>query len=176
MWHIIVRTDLCPHNNGEVLITKTQRTMNKFCSFYIRTVAILLGITAIAKLISLTGTQGILDVADSLISMKNRHLLLVMAILESLTVLFLILSKNNKQKLVTINFLSIGFLTYHCGIYLLGAPTFCPCLGHITDQLHISQNVADAFIRFIIVYMFLGSALFLGSTWMKLTMPIRLDE
>jgi len=149
--------------------------MNKFCSTYTKSVGFLLLFTAVAKLISITGRQGILGVEDPLLSLTYRQLLSVAGVLELLAAIFIIYGSNPRQKLITINFFSMAFLTYHLGIHFLGkeVTTHCPCLGRVTDQLHISQNLADLFIQFIIVYMFLGSVFLLVTACAKpeLAMP-----
>jgi hypothetical protein len=71
-----------------------------------------------------------------------------------------------RLKLVAITWLATLIFLYRVGLWAIGWHGSCPCLGGLTDALHVSPQAANAAMKFVLLYLLLGgyAALF-GSRW-----------
>lgn len=128
---------------------------------YFRSIIISLSITALAKLVSATGSVKVLDIPDGLLPLTVRETLIMAAVIELSVVFFLTRSRSVISKLVLIEWLGTNFLLYRFGALLLTVGKPCPCLGSATAQLHISRSITDPLLSGLILYMVIGSLGFL---------------
>jgi hypothetical protein len=136
---------------GEALVAK----------IYLRSCCALLLITSLAKIYSATTNAAILVIPDPLFGIQNRAVLLLAAGVELLVVGILILDVRIISKCLTVCWLASNFTLYRVGIILLHPHEPCPCLGNITQALHIPRNTANTVAGIILCYLFLGSCGFL---------------
>lgn len=130
---------------------------------FLTSVAVVLFITASAKLISAFGSAKILQVPDPVFSLPYGELLLWAACLEFAILGTLLSAGRERAKLCLVGWAAGIFLLYRGANWLMvgGAP--CPCLGTVTDYLQIPKGVADALLFSFLAYMVFGYFL---CTWL----------
>jgi len=133
--------------------------------FFIYSSGILFLLTGGAKLISGIGTARILNNPDPVFLISFRHILYVAAVAELSVAAICLLSKNRKLQAGLIALLASNFLLYRFGLYWLGYHSTCPCLGNLTDTLHIPPQTADTAMKTILGYLLIGSYATLFWLW-----------
>ena len=124
---------------------------------FLRAVALILAITATAKLFSgVSGVGGLLREYDPLLGLRFANLLYIAATLE-LGVAAICLFRPAVDGLVAVAWLSTVFLVYRVGLWWTGWQKPCNCLGNLTDALHISPQLADNVMKGLLAFMFIGS-------------------
>src|SRR5437868_3941207 len=109
---------------------------------FLTSCGIILTLTAAAKLVSAAGNAAILRDLDPLLRVQNRTLLYSVAVAESVVVIFITFGRGVLLKMVSVAWLSLCFLSYRIGDAIIGVTT-CPCLGNITDNLHLRPSLAQ---------------------------------
>ena len=130
-------------------------------SFFIYSAAIILFIAAAAKLLSATGSAQALDASDSVLYLSHRHIFLLAGGLELVMSAFLLMSRKAKTQLALIAWLAANFLVYRIGLWWMGAPNLCNCLGNLDDYLPISPEVLNATALASLTWLLIGSWTFL---------------
>lgn len=133
---------------------------------------VILTLTAWAKLYSATGHQGILNVADPLLGVSNRVVLLVAGAVELGVATCLLAAEDGIIKCVFILWLSLNFVLYRVGIAWLFPGKLCPCLGNLTDKLGLKPGVANWILKVVIAYMLAGGFFFWLKEW-RLRRPMK---
>ena len=134
-----------------------KRTQNIF----IFSAAIILFIAAAAKMLSATGSAQALDAPDSVLSLSHRHLFLLEGGLELVLSAFLLMSRNSKTQTALIAWLATNFLVYRLGLWWMGAPNLCNCLGNLDDYLPLSPRFINAVAYASLAWLLIGSWTFL---------------
>lgn len=122
-------------------------------------------VTALLKVISATGRSQILEMPDPLFGLENRLVLYAVSVVELGVVMFLLFSRDKGLKPTLIAWLSSCFFTYHFGLALLHLEKPCPCLGNLTDALHVPARAADIIMKIILTYLLIGSYATLFWLW-----------
>ena len=125
----------------------------------------LLGLTGLAKLVSSTGRAHILLTADPIFHISFRTLFLILGILELAVAAICFLRKRWELPAFLVAALSTNFVLYRLGMVWVGYTRPCPCLGNLTDALHIPPVVADYVLKIILAYLFIGSYAALFTFW-----------
>jgi hypothetical protein len=129
--------------------------------------AAILLLTALAKLASACGTAQVLRVPDPVFGLAFRKLFLVVGSGELLVALVCLLSRVNQWlKIGLIAWISANFLLYRLGLAWLRWHKPCPCLGNLTDALHIPPHLADLVMRAILGLLLVGSYGLLAMRWL----------
>ena len=123
--------------------------------------------TAIAKLISACGTAAVLEIPDPILDISFRHLLWITGTSELIVALFCIFGNRTNFPAWLVAWFATNFLVYRITFILAGYKKPCPCLGNITDVLHISQKTADMAMKIILAYLLIGSYGILFHLWRK---------
>ena len=124
-----------------------------------------LALTGLAKVCSAIGHARVLDVADPLIGLPFRQLMLLVGLAE-LFIAFLCLFTDKRQlSLLAVAWLSTNFLVYRLGLWWMGWHKPCSCLGSLTDTLHLSPPAADNVMKVILAYLLIGSYWILWCDW-----------
>ena len=126
---------------------------------------VLLLTTAIAKLISAFGTAAVLEIPDPILDISFRHLLWITGTSELLVALFCIFGNRINFQAWLVAWFATNFLVYRIIFILAGYKKPCPCLGNITDVLHISPKIADTAMKIILAYLLIGSYASLFLLW-----------
>lgn len=136
----------------------------QFCAYsyramkgYIKSVAVLFFIFSMAKFVTLGANIPLLDLSDPIFLLKNRYLLLLVAITEFLVAVLCILNKEPRIQITAIAWLSTNFMLYRIGLFMLGDLRHCACLGNFADALYISPQVADGIVKVALAYLLIGS-------------------
>ena len=135
--------------------------------FFIHSSGILFLLTGGAKLISGNGTARILNDLDPVFLISFRHILYVAAVAELSVAAICLFSKNRKLQAGLIAILATNFMLYRFGLYWLGYRGACPCLGNLTDALHIPPQTADIAMKIVLAYLLIGSYATLFWVWKR---------
>ena len=131
--------------------------IRRFQGIFIYSAAIILFIAAAAKLLSATGSAQALDASDSVLYLSHRHLFLLEGGLELVMSAFLLMSRNSKTQTALIAWLATNFLVYRLGLWWMGAPNLCNCLGNLDDYLPLSPRFINAVAYASLAWLLIGS-------------------
>jgi len=137
--------------------------MKRACRFFISSTIWMLILTSCAKLFSSFGASKVLDIPDGLLPISVRQTLVVVGAIEFAVVLVLWKARSTFTKLAFICWLGLNFMLYRLFMVLLTVGKPCPCLGSITDRLHISAAAANRVLAAVAWYLLLGSLFFLST-------------
>jgi hypothetical protein len=137
----------------------------KMVSIFLSSAGVLLIFTAIAKFISANGSAAILQNSDPILSIHFRHVLWIIGTFELVAALVCFLSKRLFLKAGLIASVATNFLLYRLGLVWIGYHKRCPCLGNLTDALHIPPQTADTAMKIILAYLLIGSYATLFWLW-----------
>jgi hypothetical protein len=139
--------------------------MTKINRYFVLTAGAVLGITGIAKTISLFGTQMMLIQSDPLIGISFRHLLLLAGVVELAIACLCLFTNKLKLNILLIAWISTSFVVYRVGLWAMNWRRPCHCLGNLTDALHIPPETADTAMKIILAYLLIGSYATLFWLW-----------
>jgi hypothetical protein len=125
-------------------------------------------VTGGAKIISSFGQTGILLIPDPVFGLAFKTLLVLTGIVELMIALLCVVLKNENLQLILIAQMLINFILYRFALSLSGWKGMCPCLGHLTDALHISPSIADLISKLVLVLLIIGCA---NAIWVKNCKP-----
>jgi hypothetical protein len=135
----------------------------RLINFFVISTSVLLIVTAVAKIISSTGSAHILQYADPIFGLSFRHMLSIAAILELIIgALGLIgaaglFAKNPMLRVSLIAWFATGLLLYRVSLVAINYHRPCLCMGYLSDALHIPPQVADNTMKSFLGYMLVGS-------------------
>lgn len=124
---------------------------------FLPTAGAILAVTGLAKAFSATGASRSLDVADPLIAIPFRHLMLLAGLTELFIAFFCLFTERRTSSLLAVAWLGTVFVAYRLGLWLTDWHGPCPCLGNLTGELHISQRLADNLLKVVLAYLLVGS-------------------
>lgn len=132
--------------------------------WFVKSVALLLFYTAIAKIISyFLGKSTILERPNELFNpITNKTLMLLVAVFELSIVFCLNCKIYFKTKIYLIIILNTIFLAYRAALHSIGYKGSCACLGEFFDWLHIKNSYLSPTLYLLIAYMLTGSYYFLA--------------
>ncbi len=124
--------------------------------------AVVLGLTAVCKLVSVGGEARILGVADPIFYfLTTRQLLLITATIEMIVALYLLKGAHSITKSSLILWLATAFIAYRVGLWLMHYKG-CACLGTVSQWLPVSPATVDLLMKVVLAYLTLGSAICLA--------------
>jgi hypothetical protein len=135
-------------------------------NIYLVLVAVLLVLTAGAKLFSAAGEGRILAAPDPLLRLSNREVLIGVGLLELAVAAFLLLGRHPQLKHLTLVWLSLNFIVYRVGLAWVAPGKPCTCLGLITARLPLKPDTVDLLLKLMIGVMLFGSGYFLLRDWL----------
>jgi hypothetical protein len=128
-------------------------------------------LTGAAKLISANGTARILNDLDPIFLVSFRHILYVAGVAELIVSAICFFSRNRELQACSVAFLATIFLLYRVGLYWDGFHSVCPCLGNISDALHIRSQTADNIMKIVLAYFVIGSYSTMFCLWKQTRIP-----
>jgi hypothetical protein len=131
----------------------------------IRSFGLILLATSIIKLGSASGSARVLQQPDPIFTILFQHLIFTVGILELGIALVCLFSKRAKLQAGMVAWLATNFILYRVTLVLIGWHRPCPCLGNLTDALHIPPETADNTMKIILAYLFIGSYATLFLIW-----------
>ena len=129
----------------------------KYPKIIIYSSAVLLFVTAVAKIISGFGSSRILERNDPLFQLSYRNLFLIAGILELGVAGYCILGRHIVMRIGVVAWISTVIFVYRIGVMWVGYQKSCPCLGTLTGALRISPQTADTAMQITLAYLLLGS-------------------
>jgi hypothetical protein len=142
-----------------------QRSRVQFYRVFVLTAGAILPLTGVAKMWSAFSGTKLLLVADPILGIQIRHLMLAVGIAELVIAAVCLLSKTSRLAMVLVAWLATNFLVYRVGLWWIGWKKPCGCLGNLTDALHISPQTADSIMKGLLVYLLLPSYALLIRQW-----------
>jgi hypothetical protein len=139
-------------------------------------VVLVLTITAASKVLSATGSAKILNYQNELFLIPNRYVMVLAACVEVIVIACILIIRNSPVKLYLSGVLSLVFLLYRFTMHSIGSLTPCPCLGTLTDSLHIKPETASMTLIGFAVYMLAGSVLLLVRYFLLRKDQLGIDE
>jgi len=109
------------------------------------------------KGVSAFGSARLLNSPDPISGISFRYLLMGVGILELAASLACFTLKKTSIKLFITAWMSTGFLVYRIGLWWVGWEHTCPCLGTLTDAIHLPPALADMISRVLLAYLLIGS-------------------
>jgi hypothetical protein len=120
-------------------------------------VGAILTVTGSAKAWASVGNAKLLTLPDPVIGVEIGHLMLAIGVVEIAFGQFCFFSKRWGLIVVMIACLSTGFSVYRLGLFWMNIERPCPCLGNLSDALHIHAQTADNIMKVILTYLVIGS-------------------
>ena len=141
--------------------------MERIVEVFVFSAGVVLLFTAIAKIVSATGTSSVLQVRDSLILVSFRSVFIVVGFAELIVSGICIFGRKLLLQNTLIAWLATSFLIYRFGLSWIGYTRPCPCLGSLTSALHISSQTAESVLIKILAYLLVGSYAALLWLWTR---------
>ena len=133
--------------------------------YFILSVAIILFVTAAARLLGATSSAHILARLDPMLFISKREVFRLAAVMELSVSAYLLTGRNHKMKLALIAGLSAFDLIYRVVLQLIGAPNLFSCLGNLTELIPISPRILDRLTVAMLGWMLIGSYTLLIVEW-----------
>jgi len=137
----------------------------KLQHWFVVSADLLLLVTGLAKVFSAFGEARVLTTTDPLFEIPFRYLIFSVGLTEITIAVVCSCARSNAFKMGLLLSLSLSFLAYRFGLYLVGYSGPCHCLGNLTDALHILPQTADMTMKIILAYLLLGSCAGLLDLW-----------
>ena len=133
--------------------------------WFLMTAGLIFLTTGLAKSISAFGHAKILIVPDPIFHWQFRHLLLAIGLVEIVASCSCFFKRTRGTALALTAWLSTGFCLYRVGLWFVGWDGACPCLGTLSDALHVRAHLADNILKALLFYLLLGSYATLFWLW-----------
>jgi hypothetical protein len=133
---------------------------------FIVSAGVILLITAIAKIISAHSDTRILQMPDPVFFVSFRHILWAAGMLELVVAVICLTGRFVRLQAGLVALLATTFLIYRLGLASVGWQRPCPCLGNLTDAIHVSPQVADNVMKGVLAYLLVGSCGILFHQWL----------
>ena len=128
---------------------------------FIVSAGIILLLTAFLKITSAYGHAKVLNINDPIFGVSFRHLMLLAGAMELAVSGMCLLTAKNRLSLLLVAWLAVCFILYRAGLSYMRWQGPCPCMGNLTETLHLSQKMAGSVMTTIAIYLLAGSTLFL---------------
>lgn len=131
--------------------------------FFVRSVAFLLVLAGLAKLLGTTGGSKVLSDLEPLFRINMRLALLVVGCVEVVTAWILLCARYDPvTKVIPIFWLGLCFAGYRLGLLAIGFRGYCACMGQLFSIFGLSDTAASNILAGLVVYMLAGSFLILA--------------
>jgi hypothetical protein len=133
--------------------------------WFIWSAAVILFMTAAAKLVSAADHVPTLMRMDPVLNISNRHFFLLAGLLELAVSAFLLTGRNDRMKLMLIAWLATNFALYRAGLWWNHSAHLCSCLGNLAEMIPIRPRLLDGVLWGALGWMGVGSYGFLLLGW-----------
>jgi hypothetical protein len=144
------------------------KSAGRLVALFVISAGILLLLTGAAKIASAFGRAPILAKPDPIFGIQFNYLLLSVGLMEVAVAFVCFAHTNQNLALVLVAAISINFLGYRVALWLTHWPGYCPCLGTLTQTIHLSPKRADSLTQVMLTYLLLGSVSLLACAWWAL--------
>ena len=118
---------------------------------------VVLATTGIGKLWSALGSVKLLAVADPVVGVPFRYLLLAVGVVELAIAGVCFFSRNKRLATMLVAWLATDFLVYRAGLWWMGWHRPCGCMGSLMSALDLSERAADNIMKVFLAYLLMGS-------------------
>jgi len=122
-------------------------------------------VTGIAKIWGAFGHARVLMVPNPLLGLNFGHLMMTVGLVEMFVAMVCFFSSSTQLAVGFVAWLATSFLLYRFGFAWMGYHQPCPCLGNLTDAIHIPPQTADTAMKIILAYLLIGSYASLFWLW-----------
>jgi uncharacterized membrane protein len=134
--------------------------------WFLRTAAVVLLVTGLAKMGSGFGNARILSVEDPIVGVTFGKLLPAAGIAEVLVGMACLSNRVAPRfKLGLVACLATDFLLYRIGLWFVGWHHPCSCMGSLAGALHLSDVAADRIMKGVLAFLLVGS--YVGLSWWR---------
>ena len=137
----------------------------KVAGYFIKSSALLLAFTGVAKLISSAGAAKVLDVKDPVLGIQFRYLFLLTGVVETVVALLCLTKRSIWIRTGLIAWLASIVFVYRIGLLSIGYTAPCNCLGTMTEAIHLAPQAADIGMKMVLLYIMVGSYIILICLW-----------
>jgi hypothetical protein len=106
-----------------------------------------------------------MQMADPIFGLPFRYLLLGVGILECFIAVLCFIRRFEQLGTALVAWMSSAFLIYRFGLWFVGWHRPCPCMGNLTEMLHLSPQAADNIIKGLLSYLLIMSFTMLFCFW-----------
>jgi len=136
-----------------------QRTRNSsFVHGVLVSAAVILLLTAAAKLVTLFMGGSVLRAPDPLLGLPTGWVLVGVAVVELVVAGAVWRLRDQQISCLLVAMLGAQFVAYRAALALGGFSQGCPCLGRLGDRLPISPLALDRLLWFAAIWLLLGGA------------------
>jgi hypothetical protein len=129
----------------------------KLANWFVLSCGPILGLTGIAKLMSVFGHAKLLAIDDPIVGIPFRYLMLLVGCIELILAFVCLYTKKNNLALACIAGLATAFAVYRLGLWWLGWEKSCACMGNLTDALTLPPKLVDSAMIATLLYLLIGS-------------------
>lgn len=141
----------------------------RFSRFFIASAGCIFLLTGLAKLASIFGRAGILDIPDPIVGLSFRHLMLLASILELAiaAVCFRTTVRKSGELLSAglIMWFALVVTGYRLCLLMIGYVRPCHCMGNVLDAIHVAPATVNSIMRFLLGYFLIGGCTTLLLLW-----------
>jgi hypothetical protein len=117
-------------------------------TWFVRSAAAVLALTALVKLVAATGEGRILAQPDPLLTIfSNRQMMVLAALLEAFVVGLILWERDRLRQVALVAWIGTGFLMYRAGLWWVGYEGACSCLGNVTRTIGLSPAMEDLGVK-----------------------------
>jgi len=147
-------------------------TLSKLFRVFFISAGVLLLVTGVAKAVSSFGSARILNTPDPIIPVNYKYIFWILGAMEICLGLFCISGKKLLPKSILLAWLATSFMIYRACLIWIHYQKPCPCLGSLTEALHVSPEVVNAAMKCVMVYLLVGSYTALFWLWQQHTSKV----
>jgi hypothetical protein len=152
---------------------KSTGTISSASYFFTLSACFVLMASGLLKLLTVVHKHVILDASAPVFSdFSWRELLVVTGILELVTASLVFLNSKRRTSLLLILWICLIFFTFRTGARLSGYVGPCHCLGFLGQWLGFSQKTLDMASLGALLYLSVGSCLFLTVEYLRSRAPV----
>jgi hypothetical protein len=122
-------------------------------------------LTALAKLVSSAGHAKVLILHDPIFPISFRYELMVVGAIELVVASICLFNRRTLLPTFLVAYLATLFALYRIGLLWMGYRKPCPCMGTITDLIHLSPEMADTTMKIILACLLACSYTVLFWSW-----------
>ena len=137
----------------------------KLIRLFLNSAGTLVLLTAVVKLFSSFGNARILQNPDPILSISFQKIFWIVGVIELVVACICFFGKRVGLQAGLVAWLATNFVVYRLGLLWIGYHKPCPCLGNLTDALHLPPQTADTAMKIILGYLLLGSYAILFWLW-----------
>jgi len=154
------------HANFSVPVSAARHHLGRWWpSWFLTSSSIILMITGVAKILGVSQSLKILGVSDPIFGFSFGHLMLLAGTLEVVVALRCFAARPSVLNVAVVMWLATAFVIYRAGLFFSGWHGPCPCLGQLSDVLHLRPEFADSLMKWVLAYLLGGGCAAAALLW-----------